>query len=445
MLLLSRFFSHAHLPHSSRLLHSNCKVRGSSRAQSRSSQQVTTEECGQGEWRDGVALVDKLTRQRWFMPEPSSRISKIAISSPRVDISSLKDSPGFLEYTQFTNAGCLEANQLEKEKQPAFYVIRDDLLHPLLGGNKLRKLDALIPELQTMGATDVVTCGGCQSAHTAALAFACAERGITAHLLLRGEMPAILTGYNLLCGMYGHVSYIPRSEYADRAGMLRKHALKLAGNLGSVSWLDEFEANQNLGSLCTESQDRKRPEESAPMKKVVVVKEGAGDAIALLGLIRLVHYLSQPTVFGEMDPLHIVVDTGTGTTAVGVALAVTLLGLPWRVTGVILADSVDNYEKHRERLVADFATRFSFSSPRELQLPLVWEHRSTPRKFGKILPGEIGICRSIARGTGILLDPIYTLAGWETAARYSIECHSVDKISAAPRIPSNFSKLKSRT
>ena len=40
-----------------------------------------------------------------------------------------------------------------------------------------------------------VTCGGLQSAHTAAVASACAEKGITAHLLVRGERPAVPTGY----------------------------------------------------------------------------------------------------------------------------------------------------------------------------------------------------------------------------------------------------------
>lgn len=35
-------------------------------------------------------------------------------------------------------------------------VLHDDLLHPVLGGNKLRKLDALLPTLQASGVTDVV-------------------------------------------------------------------------------------------------------------------------------------------------------------------------------------------------------------------------------------------------------------------------------------------------
>lgn len=36
-------------------------------------------------------------------------------------------------------------------------VIHDDLLHPVLGGNKLRKLDALLPALKTSGVTNVVS------------------------------------------------------------------------------------------------------------------------------------------------------------------------------------------------------------------------------------------------------------------------------------------------
>ena len=35
-------------------------------------------------------------------------------------------------------------------------VIADDLLHPHIGGNKLRKFDALLPDLQEAGCTDVV-------------------------------------------------------------------------------------------------------------------------------------------------------------------------------------------------------------------------------------------------------------------------------------------------
>lgn len=36
-------------------------------------------------------------------------------------------------------------------------VVQDDLLHPVLGGNKLRKLDGLLPEVKATGCTDLVS------------------------------------------------------------------------------------------------------------------------------------------------------------------------------------------------------------------------------------------------------------------------------------------------
>jgi len=39
-------------------------------------------------------------------------------------------------------------------------VLQDDLLHPILGGNKLRKLDALLSEVKASGCTDLVRQAG---------------------------------------------------------------------------------------------------------------------------------------------------------------------------------------------------------------------------------------------------------------------------------------------
>jgi D-cysteine desulfhydrase len=38
-------------------------------------------------------------------------------------------------------------------------------------------------------------------------------------------------------------------------------------------------------------------------------------------------------------------------------------------------------------------------------------------RFGKVLDGEITICREIAQQTSILLDPMYNLAAWEQAVK----------------------------
>lgn len=43
-----------------------------------------------------------------------------------------------------------------KFPESRLHIIQDDLLHPILGGNKLRKLDALMPALANAGITDLV-------------------------------------------------------------------------------------------------------------------------------------------------------------------------------------------------------------------------------------------------------------------------------------------------
>lgn len=43
---------------------------------------------------------------------------------------------------------------------------------------------------------------------------------------------------------------------------------------------------------------------------------------------------------------------------------------------------------------------------------------SLPR-FGNVLEGEVEACQQIAQQTGILVDPMYTLAAWEMAALLS--------------------------
>ena len=161
--------------------------------------------------------------------------------------------------------------------------MRDDLTHPLLGGNKLRKLDGLWPRLAAC--TDVVTCGGVQSAHTLAVAAACAEHGITAHLLVRGERPAVPTGHHLFARLLApRVQYIGRAQYAQRDAMLDSYVTGLRA--------------------------------ADPGLRVGVIPEGAAEPRALLGLVRQLAWLATQSPLAGRRGL-LVVDSGTGTTAVG--------------------------------------------------------------------------------------------------------------------------------
>lgn len=93
-----------------------------------------------------------------------------------------------------------------------------------------------------------------------------------------------MTGYNLISSIYGNVIYVPRSLYAKREEMLLRHANVIAGPNGSVVWLNDIiDSFTDLpsGTNCMQTNANRSTEDGT--RKVVIVKEGAGDAVALFG------------------------------------------------------------------------------------------------------------------------------------------------------------------
>lgn len=255
------------------------------------------------------------------------------------------------------------------EGRAPMMLVRDDLLHPFAGGNKLRKLDGYLPRLAEAGVTDVVTCGGMQSSHATAVACLSAELGMRAHLLLRGPAPEIPTGYTVLSELFAHAChYVSRETYADRRGLFADYEGK---------------------------------------KGYAVIPEGGTHPFALLGVMRLVKALAAILE----GPCHLVIDAGTGTTAAGLALGMAHLGLDWQVEAVcLMRDQVEVYQRGAELLWSRAAELWG-GPERE---PVVrWCERQRKRRFGKVYAGELERCVSLARSTGVSVDPIYTLAAIE--------------------------------
>ena len=67
------------------------------------------------------------------------------------------------------------------------YVKRDDLIHPLYGGNKIRKLKYNVQQCLREGKTGLLTCGGAYSNHIIATAAYGKEHGLKTKALIRGE------------------------------------------------------------------------------------------------------------------------------------------------------------------------------------------------------------------------------------------------------------------
>lgn len=84
---------------------------------------------------------------------------------------------------------------LEKVTHPLFtehqlniFIKRDDLIHPIISGNKWRKLKGNISQAKKVKATGILSFGGAYSNHIHALAYACQQQGLKSLGVIRGEV-----------------------------------------------------------------------------------------------------------------------------------------------------------------------------------------------------------------------------------------------------------------
>lgn len=94
------------------------------------------------------------------------------------------------------------------------YVKRDDLIHPLISGNKWRKLSGILKPEEDIEA--IVTFGGAYSNHLVACAASAYLLNIRSEGFIRGERPKIPSTVMEICEYFGmQLTYISRAEYRD--------------------------------------------------------------------------------------------------------------------------------------------------------------------------------------------------------------------------------------
>lgn len=94
------------------------------------------------------------------------------------------------------------------------YIKRDDLIHPIISGNKWRKLAGFFRHYPRDGYTVLTTYGGAYSNHLVATAATCAAMGIPTTGVIRGEEPKNLNPVLTMCKLYGmELVYVSREQY----------------------------------------------------------------------------------------------------------------------------------------------------------------------------------------------------------------------------------------
>lgn len=168
------------------------------------------------------------------------------------------------------------------------WVKRDDLLHPVISGNKWRKLKYLLNDALDNGADTVVSMGGAYSNHLHALAYAGKALGLKTIGYVRGEQPTVFNPTLQDLKKWGmSLRFVSRSDY--RALRTCKH-----------QDIPGFSTNQYW------------------------VPEGGAHSLALKGVAE---------IFAEMPFVcdHLLVACGTGATLAGLISAAPA---DCRVTGV---------------------------------------------------------------------------------------------------------------
>lgn len=79
------------------------------------------------------------------------------------------------------------AHPLFQRHQVVVQIKRDDLIHPIISGNKWRKLKHNLLHIQAPNCAGVISFGGSYSNHIHALAFACYEQNMPVIGIIRGE------------------------------------------------------------------------------------------------------------------------------------------------------------------------------------------------------------------------------------------------------------------
>jgi 1-aminocyclopropane-1-carboxylate deaminase len=236
------------------------------------------------------------------------------------------------------------------------YLKHDDLIHPLYGGNKIRKLKYNVQQCLKEGKTGLLTCGGAYSNHIIAAAAYGKEHGLKTKAIIRGE--------ELL---------------------IENPTLKDAAALG----MEFVFVSREVYRIIREQNNLAFELSHSNPEEWYFIPEGGTNAFAIDGVAELVNEIDIP-----FD--YLATPCGTGGTFAGLMKGIKnvdakLLVFSALKNGDYIIDEVaellkEDFDRTKLEL---FTSEYVFGG------------------YGKMKPELIDFVKSFKDQTGILLDPIY--------------------------------------
>jgi len=240
-------------------------------------------------------------------------------------------------------------NKLFEDQGIEVFIKRDDMIHPIISGNKWRKLNHILKKARAEQKIHLVTFGGAYSNHLLATAAAAARFGFKSTGIVRGE--PVNNDTLFICRLHGmELIFTDRESYRDKPGLFEKY------------FGDDNEA--------------------------IVIDEGGASPEGAKGCSEIMEELTE-----TYD--HIFCACGTGTTAAGIINGINFRQLQTRFhaipvlkNGDFLKDEIGNFLLQPTDF--DLHTEYHFGG------------------YGKTTDDLIGFIKQFVASTGILIDPVYT-------------------------------------
>jgi 1-aminocyclopropane-1-carboxylate deaminase/D-cysteine desulfhydrase-like pyridoxal-dependent ACC family enzyme len=269
--------------------------------------------------------------------------------------------------------------RLSQALERQVYIKRDDLCGRPPGGNKVRKLEYLMAEAQSLGLRKVVTFGGLQSNHACLTAAAARRCGMEPHLFYFERRPQELRGNLWLNHLLGaHMHFIPIGGGGDGSMTLE-----------ATNWLVHWVARLRVG-------------------RHYFIPAGGHSWRGCLGYVRAALELDEQARGLGIDDVWLVLAAGTGGTLAGLMAGLRLCGSSLRPLGIDVGRLWKGFPRSIAGLANELCTCLGQPGAFEAGgVPLI-ESRYVGERYGVPSRAGTAAAQRLARLEGIILDPIYT-------------------------------------
>lgn len=130
-------------------------------------------------------------------------------------------------------------------------ILRTDLLHPVVSGNKWFKLKYHVEDALAKHFDTILTFGGCFSNHIVATAFACKQAGLKAMGIIRGELESAEKSHTLQQALsYGmQLHFVTREQFRDKEAIKKEFKNVYHVNEGGYGMLGAKGAGEMLTGI----------------------------------------------------------------------------------------------------------------------------------------------------------------------------------------------------